>query len=163
MLHPLVAQLHFTRSEWQRALEGISNADAGRRGCVPDFRKSGQTRGDSGGYPPRPPVLTQILGRTLPRRISTINCCMLGRIFQQTFIDTYGKVAFVKLYDRKNALVAAELLNDRVIPFFEQQQVPCWSRERNRRFMPTTIVCSPTGSETFNPIPLMLVGQLARA
>ena len=31
MLHPLVAQLHFTRSEWQRALEGISNADAERR------------------------------------------------------------------------------------------------------------------------------------
>jgi transposase InsO family protein len=33
-------------------------------------------------------------------------------------------VAFVKLYDRKNALVVAELLNDRVIPFFEQQRVP---------------------------------------
>ena len=48
----------------------------------------------------------------------------LGRIYQQTFIDTYSKVAFVKLYDRKNALVAAELLNDRVIPFFEQQAVP---------------------------------------
>ena len=48
----------------------------------------------------------------------------VGRIYQQTFIDTYSKVAFVKLYDRKNALVAAELLNDRVIPFFEQQDVP---------------------------------------
>jgi transposase InsO family protein len=48
----------------------------------------------------------------------------LGRIYQQTFIDTYSKVAFAKLYDRKNALVAAELLNDRVIPFFEQQEVP---------------------------------------
>jgi len=48
----------------------------------------------------------------------------IGRIYQQTFIDTYSKVAFAKLYDRKNALVAAELLNDRVIPFFEQQEVP---------------------------------------
>jgi transposase InsO family protein len=48
----------------------------------------------------------------------------VGRIYQQTFIDTYSKVAFVKLYDRKNALVAADLLNDRVIPFFEQQEVP---------------------------------------
>ena len=47
----------------------------------------------------------------------------VGRIYQQTFIDTYTKVAFAKLYDRKNALVAAELLNDRVLPFFEQQEV----------------------------------------
>jgi hypothetical protein len=38
----------------------------------------------------------------------------IGRIYQQTFIDTYAKVAFAKLYDRKNALVAADLLNDRV-------------------------------------------------
>lgn len=48
----------------------------------------------------------------------------VGRIYQQTFIDTYTKVAFVKLYDRKNALVAADLLNDRVLPWFEQQDVP---------------------------------------
>ena len=48
----------------------------------------------------------------------------IGRIYQQTFIDTYSKVAFAKLYDRKNALVAAEMLNDRVVPFFDQQQVP---------------------------------------
>lgn len=36
----------------------------------------------------------------------------VGRIYQQTVIDTYTRVAFVKLYDRKNALVAAEVLND---------------------------------------------------
>lgn len=48
----------------------------------------------------------------------------VGRIYQQTFIDTYSKVAMVKLYDRKNALVAADMLNDRVLPFFEQQDVP---------------------------------------
>ncbi len=47
----------------------------------------------------------------------------VGRIYQQTFIDTYTKVAFVKLYDRKNALAAADLLNDRVLPFFESQEV----------------------------------------
>jgi hypothetical protein len=29
-----------------------------------------------------------------------------------------------KLYDRKSALVAADLLNDRVLPFFEEQGVP---------------------------------------
>jgi hypothetical protein len=38
----------------------------------------------------------------------------IGRIYQQTFIDTYSRVAFVKLYDRKNALCAADTLNDRV-------------------------------------------------
>lgn len=47
----------------------------------------------------------------------------IGRIYQQTFIDTYTKVALVKLYDRKNALVAADLLNDKVVPFFEEQDV----------------------------------------
>ena len=48
----------------------------------------------------------------------------VGRIYPQTFTDTYTKVAFVKLYDRKNALVAADVLNDRVIPWFEAQDVP---------------------------------------
>lgn len=48
----------------------------------------------------------------------------VGRIYQQTFIDTYSKVAFAKLYDRKNALVAADMLNDRVLPFFEQHDLP---------------------------------------
>ena len=47
----------------------------------------------------------------------------VGRIYQQTFVDTYSKVAFAKVYDRKTALVAAELLNDRVIPFFEAHSV----------------------------------------
>jgi transposase InsO family protein len=47
----------------------------------------------------------------------------VGRIYQQTFIDTYTKVALVKLYDRKNALVAADLLNDRVLPFYEEEGV----------------------------------------
>ena len=36
----------------------------------------------------------------------------IGRIYQQTFIDTYSKVASAKLYDRKNALVAACQLVD---------------------------------------------------
>ena len=47
----------------------------------------------------------------------------VGRIYQQTFVDTYTKVAFAKLYDRKNALVAADLLNDQVLPFFEQEEI----------------------------------------
>ena len=47
----------------------------------------------------------------------------VGKIYQQTYIDTYAKVAFCKLYDRKNALVAADLLNDRVLPFYDSQEV----------------------------------------
>jgi hypothetical protein len=47
----------------------------------------------------------------------------VGHIYQQTFIDTYSKIAFAKLYDGKNALVAADLLNDRVIPFFEEHHL----------------------------------------
>lgn len=47
----------------------------------------------------------------------------VGRIYQQTFIDTYTKVAFAKLYHSKDAITAADLLNDQVIPFFESQEV----------------------------------------
>lgn len=48
----------------------------------------------------------------------------VGRIYQQTFIDTYSKVGFAKLYDRKTPLTAADLLNDRVLPFFEEAGIP---------------------------------------
>jgi transposase InsO family protein len=47
----------------------------------------------------------------------------VGRIYQQTFIDTYTKVSFAKLYDRKTPITAADLLNDRVLPFFEEHDV----------------------------------------
>ena len=47
----------------------------------------------------------------------------IGRIYQQTFIDTYSKVGFAKLYTQKNALVAADMLNDKVLPWFEEQDV----------------------------------------
>jgi len=48
----------------------------------------------------------------------------VGHIYQQTFIDTYTKVAFCKLYNRKNAITAADMLNDKVIPFFDSQGIP---------------------------------------
>jgi transposase InsO family protein len=48
----------------------------------------------------------------------------VGRIYQQTFIDTYSKLGFAKLYDRKHAITAADMLNDRVLPFFEERGVP---------------------------------------
>lgn len=48
----------------------------------------------------------------------------VGRIYQQTVIDTYSRVAFAKLYTSKHAITSADVLNDRVIPFFEEQQIP---------------------------------------
>lgn len=47
----------------------------------------------------------------------------VGRIYQQTYIDTYSKVADCKLYTAKTALTAADMLNDRVVPFHEEQGV----------------------------------------
>lgn len=47
----------------------------------------------------------------------------VGKIYQQTFIDTYSRVAFAKVYDRKNALVAADMLNDKVLPFYQEQEI----------------------------------------
>ena len=44
----------------------------------------------------------------------------VGRIYQQTFVDTCSKVAFVKLYTTKTPITAADLLNDRVLPFFAE-------------------------------------------
>ena len=36
----------------------------------------------------------------------------VGRIYQQTFIDTYSKVAFAKSYTTKKPITAADTLND---------------------------------------------------
>lgn len=48
----------------------------------------------------------------------------VGRIYQQTFVDTYSKVAFAKLYTTKTPITSADVLNDRVLPFFEAQGLP---------------------------------------
>ena len=48
----------------------------------------------------------------------------VGRIYQQTFVDTYSKVTFAKLYEHQTSLTAAELLNNQVVPFFEEHEVP---------------------------------------
>ena len=48
----------------------------------------------------------------------------VGRIYQQTFIDTYSAVGFAKLYTSKAPINSADLLNDRVIPFFDKYGIP---------------------------------------
>jgi transposase InsO family protein len=48
----------------------------------------------------------------------------VGRIYQQTFVDTYSKVAFCKLYTTKTPITAADTLNDKVLPFFVEHEMP---------------------------------------
>jgi len=49
----------------------------------------------------------------------------VGRIYQQTFVDTYSKVAFAKLYTTKTPITSADMLNDQVLPFFAEQAYRC--------------------------------------
>lgn len=48
----------------------------------------------------------------------------VGRIYQQTFIDTYSRVTMAKLYTDKTPVTAADLLNDKVLPWFAEQEIP---------------------------------------
>jgi transposase InsO family protein len=48
----------------------------------------------------------------------------VGRIYQQTVVDTYSSVAFAKIYTSKVPVTAADTLNDRVVPFFEEENIP---------------------------------------
>jgi len=48
----------------------------------------------------------------------------VGKIYQQTVIDTYSRVAFAQLYTQKTAITAAHMLNENVLPWFETQEIP---------------------------------------
>ena len=48
----------------------------------------------------------------------------VGRVYQQTCIDTYAKAAEAKLYKTKTPITAADMLNDTVLPFYEQHELP---------------------------------------
>ena len=47
----------------------------------------------------------------------------VSRAAVHTFHNCYAKVAFAKLYDRKTPITAADLLNDRVVPFYDSHEV----------------------------------------
>jgi transposase InsO family protein len=47
----------------------------------------------------------------------------VGRIYQQTFIDTFSAVGFAKIYTSKVPINSADLLNDKVIPFFDKHGI----------------------------------------
>lgn len=48
----------------------------------------------------------------------------VGRIYQQTYVDTYSKVAHCKLYTTKTPITGADLLNDQVLPFYSEASLP---------------------------------------
>jgi hypothetical protein len=45
----------------------------------------------------------------------------VGRVFQQTFINVSANVALAKIYNRKSPGTATDMLKERVIPFFAEQ------------------------------------------
>ena len=48
----------------------------------------------------------------------------IGKVYGQVFIDSYSRVADTKLYQEKTAITSADLLNDRVLPWYQEQGVP---------------------------------------
>ena len=51
-------------------------------------------------------------------------CKGVGRVYQQTYVDTYSRVAHCKLYTTQTPMTAADLLNDRVLPFYVENDLP---------------------------------------
>ena len=47
----------------------------------------------------------------------------VGKIYQQTAIDTHSNVGFAKVYPDKTALTAADFLNNKVLPFFDSENM----------------------------------------
>ncbi len=47
----------------------------------------------------------------------------VGRIYQQTVVDAHCSLAFAKLYLSKVPMTAVDVLNDRVLPFYDEHGV----------------------------------------
>ena len=119
----------------EETAEGVGSQDCPRRArpdrepaCRP--RKGQDREGSPRRVRERMSRLLWCAGYLLRRQYEGV-----GRIYQQTFVDTYAKLAFAKLYDRKTPITAADLINDRVLPFFDQQDVKlcrCSNRSRHR-------------------------------
>jgi transposase InsO family protein len=45
----------------------------------------------------------------------------VGRLYMQAVVDTYSSLAFAKLYTSKIAITAADLIYDRVLPFYQSE------------------------------------------
>ena len=47
----------------------------------------------------------------------------VGKNYQQTGINTYLNIGFAKLYQDKTQLAAADFMNSKVLPFFDEEQI----------------------------------------
>jgi transposase InsO family protein len=47
----------------------------------------------------------------------------VGRLYQQTGIDTHANVGFARVYLEKTALVAADFLNSKILSFYDEQGI----------------------------------------
>lgn len=47
----------------------------------------------------------------------------IGNVYTQTFIDSYSRVIDAKLYAEKTPITSADMLNDRVLPWYEHEAV----------------------------------------
>ena len=80
-----------------------------------ESRRRSPRRGGNG-----PPRLSGFTGHLLCRHPEG----GVGRIYQQSYVDPYSKVAQAKLYTTKTPITAADLLNDRVLPFHDEHDLP---------------------------------------
>ena len=44
----------------------------------------------------------------------------VGKIYQQTYVDTYSQVVCAKIYNQKTPITGADILNDKVLPLYEK-------------------------------------------
>jgi hypothetical protein len=96
------------RAEWNRCIElPLTNA-----GIMARDQRSHRIRGwqEARSDESELDFNALIRGQVLRRNMKGV-----GRIY---LVDTYSELAFAKLYDRKTPIMAADLLNDRVVPFF---------------------------------------------
>lgn len=47
----------------------------------------------------------------------------VGKIYQQTYVDTYSQVVCAKVYNQKTPITGADVLNDRILPLYEKCEV----------------------------------------
>lgn len=48
----------------------------------------------------------------------------IGRIYMQAVIDSFCSYGFAKLYTMKTPITSADVMNDRVLPFYERHEIP---------------------------------------
>ena len=48
----------------------------------------------------------------------------IGKAYGQVLIDSYSRLTHGKVYQEKTALTGVDLLNDRILPWYQQEGVP---------------------------------------